>query len=164
MSNAIDVAEGLPDAILRVVAARRNARLRKTRSVSGGRPLLARCPGCSQEMASAEMREHRMPCIRRKLKSLIGMRFQLSPKDPDPHPDFYIDHLPEDATEVQFHKGSNDNVVTIDLRKIADIRKEGDIAHVRVLGYVAWHADIKRWRFQPTGSVGRPPKPRGASE
>jgi len=86
--------------------------------------------------------------------------FQLSPKDPDPYPDFYIQHLPDDATEVEFHKGPH--VVTVDLRKIAEITpvKLGKtITHVRILGRIAWHPEIDggRWVCEPTGPVGRPP-------
>jgi hypothetical protein len=116
-------------------------------------------------MSAAEMRDHRIPCVRSELQKHMGHPFQLSPKDPDPYPDFYIHHLSDDATEVEFHKGSNGDVVTVDLRKIADITaiKQGKtVTHVRVLGRVAWHPEIGtgRWRFEPT-AVGRPPLPGG---
>jgi hypothetical protein len=110
------------------------------------------------------MREHRIPCVRSELKKLIGTPFQLSPKDPDPYPDFYIHNLGDDATEVQFHKGSNGDVVTIDLRKVAEIATANQgkpMAYVRVLGRIVWHDDINRWQFAPTGEVGRPAKPSG---
>jgi len=115
-------------------------------------------------MSAVEMREHRIPCVRSELKKLMGRPFQLSPKDPDPHPDFYIHHLGDDAAEVEFHKGSNDDVVTVDLRKIAEITAVNQgraTAYVRVLGRIAWHADIKRWRFEPTAAVGGPPMQTG---
>jgi hypothetical protein len=160
-SNAMEVAEALPHEVLQLVTARRNARLRRTRSIAGGRPRVARCPGCSQEMSAADMREHRIPCVRRELKKLSSTPFHLSPKDPDPYPDFYIHNLGGDATEVQFHKGSNGDVVTVDLRKIAEItatHHQGKaMAYVRLLGRIAWHQDIKRWRFEPTAAIGRPP-------
>jgi hypothetical protein len=60
-------------------------------------------------------------------------------------------------TEVGFQKGSNHDLVTVDLRKIADISQADQQAYIRVLGRVVWHEDIKRWRFAPTGAVGRPP-------
>jgi hypothetical protein len=164
--NAADVAAELPDAVLKLVAGRRNALLRRTRGAGTGRPILARCPGCSQEMSAADMRDHRIPCIRSELTKLIGTTFQLSPKDPDPYPDFHIQVLRDDDTEVEFHKGSNGDVVTIDLRKIAEITTTNEgkpMAFVRVLGRIVWHDDIKRWRFAPTGEVGRPAKPSGIS-
>ncbi len=93
------------------------------------------------------------------------MAIQLSPKDPDPYPNFYIHYVHEDR--VEFHKGSNDDVVTVDLLKIAEIAisHADQMAYIRVLGRVVWHEDIKRWRwrFTPTGTVGRPPKPLSAS-
>jgi hypothetical protein len=112
-------------------------------------------------MSATEMREHRIPCVRNELKRLIGKPFQLSPKEPDPYPDFYIHNLSDDAAEAEFHKGSNGDVVTIDLRKIAEITTANPgkpMAYVRVRGRIVWHDDIKRWRFAPTGEVGRPAK------
>jgi hypothetical protein len=108
-------------------------------------------------MSTADLKDHRIDCVRRELKRLMGNPFQLSPKDPDPHPNFYIHHLPNDAAEVEFHKGSNHDLVTVGLRKIAEITfsKPDKVAYVRVLGRIAWHADIKRWRFDPT-QMGRP--------
>jgi hypothetical protein len=115
-------------------------------------------------MSAADMREHRVPCVRGELKKLIGTPFQLSPKDPDPYPDFYIPVLRDDDTVVEFHKGSNRDVVTIDLRKIAEITTTNEgkpMTYIRVLGRIVWQDDIKRWRFAPTGEVGRPAKPSG---
>jgi len=143
--------------VLRLAAARWNAR-RQTAHPGGGRPTLARCPGCSQEMSAAELREHRMPCVRSQLKKLHGMEIQLSPKDPDPYPTFYLNHIYDG--EVEFIKRSNHDCVTVDLRKIADITiaPTERTAHIRVLGRIVWHDDLKRWRFAPTAPVGRPPK------
>ncbi len=149
--NAVEVAEGLPVEVLRLVTARRNGRLRKNRSVAGGRPSLARCPGCAQQMSAMEMREHRLPCVRKELNELRGVALQLTPKDPDPFPYFYVHHI--DEANVEFKKGSNGDIVTVDLRKIAEIDTEG---FIRVLGRIGWHDDIKRWRFGPTASIGRP--------
>ena len=108
-------------------------------------------------MSSADMREHRIPCVRRELEKLHGTPIQLVPKDPDPHPNFYMCRVGE--TEVEFQKGSNHDLVTVELRKIAEITISGANrqACVRLLGRVVWHADINRWRFAPTGAVGRPP-------
>ena len=87
------------------------------------------------------------------------MTIQLAPKDPDPYPNFHINRISEG--EVEFQKGSNHDIVTVDLRKIADITMSpaDRVAYIRVLGRIVWHADIKRWRFAPTGAVGRPPAP-----
>ena len=154
--NAAEVAAELPDEVLRLVAGRRNALRRRTRGAGTGRPILARCPGCSQEMSAADLREHRIPCVREELQRLQGMVIQLSPKDPDPYPDFYISRV--DETEVTFLKGSNNDNVTVDLRKIAEITRSlpEKRGYVRVLGRIVWHSDIKRWRFEPTAPVGRP--------
>src|SRR5262245_26481224 len=103
--NAADVAAELPDEVLRLIAGRRNALRRRTRGAGTGRPTRARCPGCSQEMSTAELREHRIPCVREELQKLRGSAIRLSPKDPDPYPNFYISQVSE--TEVTFLKGSN---------------------------------------------------------
>lgn len=157
--KAADVAKDLPDEILRHAVGPRIARLRRTRLAGPGRPTMARCPGCSQEMPSADLREHRILCVRAELEKLRGMPVQFSPKDPDPYPNFYLHHVNE--TEVGFEKGSNHDLVTVDLRKIAEITvsKAERTAHIRVLGRVAWNDDNKRWRFEPTAAVGRPPGP-----
>lgn len=88
------------------------------------------------------------------------MPIRLAPKDPDPYPDFYIHTL--DERDAGFQKGSNHDLVRVDLRKIADItvNRDDNMAHIRLLGRVQWHHDIKRWRFAPTGTVGRPPSKR----
>jgi hypothetical protein len=108
-------------------------------------------------MSSADLREHRLPCVRAELEKLRGKPVQLTPKDPDPYPNFYLHNVGE--SEAGFEKGSNRDVVTVDLRKIAEIinTPSHEVAYVRVLGRVVWHDDIKRWRFAPTGAIGRPP-------
>jgi hypothetical protein len=157
--NAAEVAAELPDEVLRLAGGRRNAHRRQIRHAGPGRPTLARCPGCSQEMSSADLRDHRLPCVRDELQKAAGMTIQLTPKDPDPYPNFHINRINEG--EVEFQKGSNHDIVTVDLRKIADITisPAERVAYIRVLGRIVWHADIKRWRFAPTGAVGRPPSP-----
>ena len=153
--NALDVAMELDPEVLRVASARRNARL-QTAHAGPGRPTLASCPGCSQAMSAADLRDHRIPCVCKELKQLGAMVIRLLPKDPDPYPDFHL--LRASETEVELQKGSNGDIVTIDLRKIAEItRNTADrLAYIRVLGRIAWRDDIKRWRFVPNAAVGRP--------
>ena len=112
-------------------------------------------------MSAAELRDHRIPCIRKELDKLRGMEIQLTPKDPDPYPNFQLFHLHDG--EVEFQKGSNHDIVNVDLRKIAEIsiNQMERVASVRVLGRIVWHDDIKRWRFVPTAPIGRPPQPTG---
>lgn len=155
--NAAEVAAELPDEVLRLAGGRRNAHRRQIHHAGPGRPVLARCPGCSQEMSSADLREHRLPCVRDELQKLRGMTIQLTPKDPDPYPNFHINNVHDG--EVEFQKGSNHDIVTVDLRKVADITisTADRVAYIRVLGRIVWHDDIKRWRFAPSGAVGRPP-------
>ncbi len=109
-------------------------------------------------MSYAELREHRITCVRKELEKLRGTPIQLSPKDPDPYPNFYLTGVSDD--QVEFRKGSNGDSVDLDLRKIAEITvsRADKLAHVRVLGRIVWQEDIKRWRFAPTGPIGRPPK------
>jgi hypothetical protein len=153
-SSAIDVANDLDISVLRSAVARRNALSRRNRGAGLGRPKLVLCPGCSQEMASSELRDHRIPCLRDELHKLRGLPILLFPKDPDPYPNFYINNVGDSA--VEFLKGSNHDSVTVDLRKIAEVTRVDQTAHVRVLGRVVWHTEIKRWRFAPTGPIGRP--------
>jgi len=158
-TNAIQVAASLPEEILLVEAARRSGRRQRRRHAGPGRPTIVRCPGCSVEMSNAELREHRVGCVRKRLQQLqqlAAFRIRLSPKDQDPYPDFYINRVCE--TEVEFRKASNSDLVTVDLHKIAafTIDREDGVAHIRVLGHISWREDIKRWRFAPS-QVGRPP-------
>lgn len=154
--NAAEVAAELPGEVLRLASARLNARNRHTFTAGPGRPTTARCPGCSQEMSYADLRAHRVPCVRQELEKLRGMPIQLLPKDPDPYPNFHIGSVTE--AEVEFRKGSNGDCVALDLRKIAEITVSpaDKLAYIRVLGRIVWREDIKRWRFAPTAEVGRP--------
>jgi hypothetical protein len=112
-------------------------------------------------MPMNNLREHRIPCVRAELERLKGMQIQLEPKDPDPHPTFFMHSVGE--SEVEFQKGSNHDIVTVDLRKIAEITTDGDkTCYIRVLGRVAWLDDVKRWRFAPT-AIGRPSLERTSS-
>ena len=108
-------------------------------------------------MSSAELREHRVACVCSKLQEIQHLSFpiRLSPKDPDPYPDFYINQINE--TAVEFRKGSNSDQLTVDLHKIAEVTvdREGRLAHIRVLGQIIWRDDIRRWRFAPS-QIGRP--------
>jgi hypothetical protein len=154
--NAADVAAELSPEVLQLAGARLNARNRRNRIAGPGRPPIARCPGCSQEMSSADLRSHRLPCVRQELEKLRGMPVQLLPKDPDPYPNFYLGSV--DADKAEFRKGSNGDCVDLDLRKIAEIiiNRADKSAYVRVLGRIVWREDIKRWQFRPTAAVGRP--------
>jgi hypothetical protein len=154
--NAADVAAELSPKVLQLASARLNARNRRNHIAGPGRPPIARCPGCSQEMSSADLRDHRLPCVRQELEKLRGMAIQLLPKDPDPYPNFHVGSINEG--EVEFRKGSNGDSVAVDLRKIAEITVStaDKLAYVRVLGRIVWREDIKRWRFAPTAAVGRP--------
>src|SRR5437870_824228 len=90
-TNAALVAAALPDDILIAETARRNGR-RQRPHAGPGRPTIVRCPGCDEQMTTAELREHRTACVRDRLLALRRKNFRvwLSPKDPDPHPDFLI--------------------------------------------------------------------------
>ena len=154
--KASDVAESLPVEILQRLAARRNVRLRRNRSVAGGRPGLSRCPGCDVRMTAADLREHRLTCVRERLEKLrrIGRRVLLTPKDPDPHPNFSIDAVSQDA--VVFHKLSSSQRLTVELQKIAEITDDLQaLVRVRLLGEVQWNERGGAWEFLPT-RVGRP--------
>lgn len=159
--NARDVAAELPDQVLRPAGARHNAGLRRTFAAGTGRPTTTRCPGCSQEMSYADLREHRIPCVRTELEKLRGRPVLLSPKDPDPYPNFHL--LSVNDSEAEFEKSSNNSRVTVDLRKISEITISHDDKHgyVQLLGRIVWRDDIQRWRFVPTGAVGRPPRSAG---
>ena len=170
MRDAAHVAAELPDQVLAMETARRNARrprqvVRRRVSVRPrGRPTRVRCPGCSQEMSSADLRGHRIRCVREELQKALALNIDLTPKDPDPYPAFGIARIHE--TTIEFRKKSNDDHITVDLRKIADItiNQPDRIAHIRLLGRVAWHPEIGgagRWLFEPTAPIGRPPQVNG---
>ena len=109
-------------------------------------------------MTMAELRDHRVACVRSRLLALRkkGFRVWLSPKDPDPHPDFSI-HAVDDET-VHFKKGSTpQGPIAIELRKVAEIAVDdvNRIIRIRVLGRIAWDALSELWSFQAS-QVGRP--------
>ena len=155
-SNATEVAAALPDEVLAAEVARRNGR-RQTPHAGPGRPTIVRCPGCDQEMATAELRGHRLGCVSRRLNDLqrVNMDIRLLPKDPDPYPNFRIENASEN--EVEFHKLSSGQRLTVETRKISEIVVNSDekIAYVRFQGRVCWDDGIQRWRFRPR-SIRRP--------
>jgi ribosomal protein L44E len=155
-TNAAEVASALDDEILMAETARRNGR-RQTPHAGPGRPTIIRCPGCDSQMSSAELREHRIGCVCRRLNELVrlNLNIRLQPKDLDPYPNFRIQKVSEN--EVEFQKLSSDQYLTVETRKIAEITvSSGErIAYLRLLGRVCWEDDIQRWRFKAT-LVGRP--------
>jgi hypothetical protein len=110
-------------------------------------------------MPSAELRDHRVDCVRERLKQLQrkGWYVRLFPKDPDPYPNFVIRDFPTDE-EVRFEKLSSDQHLSIELRKIAEItpRSSDQLIYIRVLGKVRWEENKREWQFAPA-RVGRPP-------
>ena len=156
--KAAVVAASLPDEILNAESARRNGR-RQTPHAGPGRPPLARCPGCEEQMTTTELRTHRLPCVSKRLEQIQnqGLRVRLQPKDPDPHPDFLIEEVRD--TEVRFHKLSSDHRLMVQMQKIAEITVDGQerLVHIRLLGRVSWIDDIRipTWRFTPS-RIGRP--------
>jgi len=72
-------------------------------------------------MSSAELRGHRIPCVRTKLQEFQHLSFpvRLIPKNPDPHSDFLIKQISQ--AEVEFRKGSNADHLTVGLQKIAEM-------------------------------------------
>ena len=160
--NAAEVAAALDDEILFAEAARRNGR-RQTPHAGPGRPTIVRCPGCDEEMSSAELREHRLGCVCRRLNELVrqSMNVRLQPKDPDPYPNFRIQNVSE--SEVEFNKLSSSQYLTIETRKIAEITVNSDekVAYIRLLGRVCWDGEIKRWRFRAP-VIGRPSLSKGS--
>lgn len=155
-TNAAEIAAALQDEVLFAEAARRNGR-RQTPHAGPGRPTIVRCPGCDGEMSSAELREHRLNCVTRRLNDLVelNLRIRLQPKDPDPYPNFRIRSASEN--EVEFVKVSSSQYLTVETRKIAEITVSPDekIAYIRLLGRVYWEESIQRWQFRAT-VVGRP--------
>jgi len=155
-TNAAEVAAALPDEILLAETARRNGR-RQTPHAGPGRPTIVRCPGCDGEMSSAELREHRVDCVCRRLKELLqqNMNIRLQPKDPDPYPNFRIEKISEN--EIEFHKLSSSQRLTVETRKVAEITvsPEERLAYIRLLGRVSWDSGSQQWRFTAP-VVGRP--------
>src|ERR1700693_1636550 len=117
--NASDVAVVLQCEVLFDETALRKGR-RQTPHAGPGRPTVVRCPGCDGEMSSAELREHRLGCVCRRLNELLrqNVYVRLQPKDPDPYPNFRIQKVSEN--EVEFHKLSSSQYLTVETRKIAE--------------------------------------------
>lgn len=152
--NAADVAKELPAEVLVQRTRPLIGSCRRMRLAGPGRPRTSHCPGCAKEMPTEHLRGHRIPCVRAKLEKLTGMQIELEPKDPDPHPAFRLHRMGEN--EVEFQKISNHDIVTVDLRRIAEITIEDDTTcHIRLLGRVALLDNGKIWRFVPT-AIGRP--------
>jgi hypothetical protein len=107
-------------------------------------------------MSTAELREHRVPCLHEHLSKLTRRHIRLTPKDPDPYPDFFLSGV--DETQAYFEKLSSHQQLIIDLSKIAEITSDltQDRTFIRVLGRVAWDDGAKQWRFMPS-RIGRPP-------
>jgi hypothetical protein len=107
-------------------------------------------------MSTAELREHRVPCLHERLSKLTRRHIRLTPKDPDPYPDFFLSRV--DETRAYFEKLSSHQQLIINLSKIAELTSDStqDRTFIRVLGRVAWDDGAKLWRFMPSRIV-RPP-------
>lgn len=152
--DAVTVAAGLSDEIICAEAARRNGR-RQTPHAGPGRPVLARCPGCDQEMSSAGLRDHRRDCVRDRLNRLTGFKIRLEPKDPDPYPEFTIAKVADSI--VEFQKLSNQQYLPVEIQKLAEITPSSQerLARIRLHGRVEWDQSKKEWHFVPS-VLGRP--------
>jgi hypothetical protein len=153
--NAAAVAANLPKEVLLAAAAPHIARS-QTPHAGPGRPKVLRCPGCDELMSTAELREHRVPCLHEHLSKLTRRHIRLTPKDPDPYPDFFLSRV--DETKACFEKLSSHQQLIIDVSKIAELTSDStqDRTFIRVLGRVAWDDGAKLWRFMPS-RIGRPP-------
>jgi hypothetical protein len=156
--NALDIAMRLEPEVLRVASARHNARLQRPHA-GPGRPSLARCPGCDLKMTSAELREHRMACIRQRLAALKHRQARLTPKDPDPYPNFSVENVLEN--EVVFTKLSSSQRLVVELQKVAEVSVPDaqQPILIRLLGAVKWNESLHEWQFLPSRG-GRPSGPR----
>ncbi len=153
--RAVEIAALLPDDVLAAENSRRNGR-RQAPHPGLGRPKLARCPGCDSQMDHEALREHRLDCVRGRLESIKSKNIiRLYPKDLDPNPNFRIHQIEGD--QVCFRKGSNDQDVHVDLRRIARIIEHGHdgSVEIRLLGRLIWDRTDQRWRFLPS-LIGRP--------
>jgi hypothetical protein len=156
--KATSIAATLPDQVLLAETARRNGH-RQTPHPGPGRPTLARCPGCDVEWRASELREHRGACVRHRLGDLMrqGFKVRLSPKEPDPYPDFRIESTVGDY--VTFQKLSSQQRLEIELGKIAEIAvdRSAQTLVIRLLGRVIWKEEARNseWRFMPS-RIGRP--------
>lgn len=146
--NAAEVAATLPEQVLRAEIARRNGQ-RQTPHGGPGRPAQSRCPGCEEVMTNADLRGHRLACVHDRLDKLRkkNLSIRLYPKDPDPYLDFRISNLSEG--EVTFQKLSSQQLLTIDLLKVASIteRSDGKIADIELRGRVVLDRSEHGWVF-----------------
>jgi hypothetical protein len=146
--NAAEIAATLPDQILRAEIARRNGQ-RQTPHGGPGRPAESRCPGCEEMMTNAELRDHRLGCVRDRLDKLQKkhLNIHLYPKDPDPYLDFAVSALTD--VEVTFTKFSSGQPLTIGIEKIANITERSDrkIADIQLRGRVVLDQNRGQWIF-----------------
>jgi hypothetical protein len=86
-----------------------------------------------------------------------GFKVRLSPKEPDPYPDFRIESTVGDY--VTFQKLSSQQRLEIELGKIAEIAvdRSAQTLVIRLLGRVIWKEEARNseWRFMPS-RIGRP--------
>lgn len=159
-TNAALIASALPDQVIIPEAARRNGR-RQTPHPGPGGPSFYPCPGCSTPMGVAQLRKHRVGCVRTRLENLRLQNFviHLSPSDPDPYPDLSIHVV--DLDTVTFHRRSSGSYnPTIELEKVAEIAIDDShsgtkIANIRLFGRLVLDGGLV-WRFAPSRPVGRP--------
>jgi hypothetical protein len=108
-------------------------------------------------MHTSELREHRIDCVRNRLRGIqaANLTLHLHPKDPDPYPNFMIGEV--GLGEVRFRKLSSSQEVVVELRKVAEIvvSEAERLADIRLLGRVTWQEDAGLWRFVTT-RAGRP--------
>jgi hypothetical protein len=152
-TNAQIVAANLPEAVLRTEIARRNGQ-KQTGHAGPGRPAGVYCPGCENKMTAAARRDHdTLACLRTRMKELQNKRSYkvwLSPKDPDPYPDFSIGAV--DETAVHFQKLSTPQLpIAIALSKISKITEDNvrKLLHIRLRGHLGWDATSTLWHFEP---------------
>ena len=153
-TNAAAVAANLPREVLLAAAASHIARS-QTPHAGPGRPKFLRCPGCDELMSTVELKDHRVPCLHEHLSKLSRRHIRLTPKDPDPYPDFFLSRV--DEAKAYFEKLSSGQQLVIDLSKIAELTFDAtrDRTYIRVLGRVGWDEPAKLWRFLPS-RIGRP--------
>jgi hypothetical protein len=156
--NAADVAKELPREVFTQQIRPLVGRLRRRRLAGPGRPTLVRCPGCDDEMTTPELRDHRVACVRKRLRALqqTGYKVWLEPKDPDPYPDFRIERT--DDEYAYFDKLSTpQTAIPVELRKIAEIAVDAvnKVVRIRLFGHLSWDSRSTLWSFLPS-QFGRP--------
>jgi hypothetical protein len=86
-----------------------------------------------------------------------GYKVRLSPKEPDPYPDFRIEGI--EGEYVTFQKLSSQQCLEIELGKIAEITvdRSAQTLNIRLLGRVIWNEQLghSEWRFT-SSRIGRP--------